>query len=109
MYLGPSYSNIEVLKQFKKFNLKKIEVNKQSKYIAGLLKSGKVIAIDKNLITIKTSINYMTLDSDKYYNIIEEEITPKEVTKPSYKIIPVYRIVYICKNSFAYYHSNRTG
>jgi len=48
MYLGPSYSNNEVLKQFKKFNLKKIEVNKQSKYIAGLLKSGKVIAFYQN-------------------------------------------------------------
>ena len=36
-----------------------------------VFKSGKVIAIDKNLITIKTSTNYITINSEKYYIFIK--------------------------------------
>jgi len=35
-------------------------------------KSGKVIAIDESKITIKTSINYLTLDSKDYYIFIKQ-------------------------------------
>lgn len=47
-------------------------------------KSGKVIAIDENKITIKTSTNYITIDSKKYYLFIKEK---KKKDKDFYKAL----------------------
>ena len=38
-----------------------------------IFKSGKVIAIDESKITIKTSINYLTLNSSEYYIFIKQK------------------------------------
>tara|TARA_Y100001973_G_C5156826_1_gene311222 strand:+ start:400 stop:741 length:342 start_codon:yes stop_codon:yes gene_type:complete len=47
-------------------------------------KSGKVIAIDNSRITIKTPINYITLDSREYYLFIKEK---KRKDKDFYKAL----------------------
>ena len=47
-------------------------------------KSGKVIAIEDSKITIKTSINYITLDSNEYYLFIKEK---KRKDKDFYKAL----------------------
>ena len=38
-----------------------------------IFKMGKVISVDNSEITIKTSTNYMTIDSLKYYIFIKEK------------------------------------
>ena len=47
-------------------------------------KSGKVIAIEDSKITIKTSVNYITLDSNEYYLFIKEK---KRKDKDFYKAL----------------------
>lgn len=47
-------------------------------------KSGKVIAIEDSKITIKTSVNYITLDSKEYYLFIKEK---KRNDKDFYKAL----------------------
>ena len=47
-------------------------------------KSGKVIAIDENKITIKTSANYITINSEEYYLFIKEK---KRKDKDFYKAL----------------------
>lgn len=47
-------------------------------------KSGKVIAIDENKITIKTSMNYITINLEQYYLFIKEK---KKKDKDFYKTL----------------------
>lgn len=47
-------------------------------------KSGKVIAIEDYKITIKTSVNYITIDSKEYYLFIKEK---KRRDKDFYKAL----------------------
>lgn len=47
-------------------------------------KSGKVIAIEDSKITIKTTLNYITLDSNEYYLFVKEK---KRKDKDFYKAL----------------------
>ena len=55
-----------------------------SKNTGKFYKSGKVIAIDNSKITIKTSINYITLNSEEYYLFVKRK---KRRDKDFYKAL----------------------
>ena len=51
-----------------------------------IYKSGKVIAIDETKITIKTVLNYITLDSEDYYLFIKQK-SKKNAERDFYKVL----------------------